>query len=371
MSRVSRGATTARSFSVRTRMRWWPRATASRACRGADASASPLSRPPQELRSLVPRPRNQRRLRRQGDRHQPHAPDKGRRPLHRRPLGRQVPEDLHLPGGQDARSERNGRRILQPPLRDRAVLGPQGAGGPPRSPLRPAKRGEIAGTRAIGGSARRNRLPTGIALRHVGVIAGGVGAVIPNRAGIGLGVPGIAIIGIVTVVVIVRVAIIPQVGHVDPSDADGNSGAEAAVKRAAVKSVPVERAAVKRAAVKSAPLCSATVKHAAVKPTAASVKAPATTTAVCRVGCRQLERRGSKQQNSYGNCEGPADLPGSITRSLSHRSLLPTGRAAGSKRCPERARFCTSFAPLMCGCRFCGSNKFSVKSVNCYCPSVA
>src|SRR5215472_3695610 len=357
MSRVSRGATTARSFSVRTRMRWWPRATASRACRGADASASPLSRPPQELRSLVPRPRNQRRLRRQGDRHQPHAPDKGRRPLHRRPLGRQVPEDLHLPGGQDARSERNGRRILQPPLRDRAVLGPQGAGGPPRSPLRPAKRGEIAGTRAIGGSARRNRLPTGIALRHVGVIAGGVGAVIPNRAGIGLGVPGIAIIGIVTVVVIVRVAIIPQVGHVDPSDADGNSGTEAAVKRAAVKSVPVERAAVKSAplcsatvkpaAVKSAPLCSATVKHAAVKPAAASVKAPATTTAVCRVGCRQLERRGSKQQNSYGNCEGPADLPpGSITRSLSHRSLLPTGRAAGSRGAPSARAFARPSLPV-------------------------
>jgi hypothetical protein len=41
-------------------------------------------------------------------------------------LGRQVPQDLHLPGGQDPRSQHNDRRRLQPPLRDRALLGPQG-----------------------------------------------------------------------------------------------------------------------------------------------------------------------------------------------------------------------------------------------------
>ena len=94
----------------------------------------------QELRRAVPRSRDQCLLWRQGDRHQPHAADQGRRPLHRRPVGRQVPEDLHLSGGQDPRGERDDRRILQPPLRDRTLLGPQGASRSPRPPLRPQKR---------------------------------------------------------------------------------------------------------------------------------------------------------------------------------------------------------------------------------------
>ena len=80
-----------------------------------------------ELRCAVPRPRDQRLLRRQGDRHQPHTADQGCRALHRRSLGRQVPEDLYLPGGPDSGGERHGRRILQPAVRHRALLGPQGA----------------------------------------------------------------------------------------------------------------------------------------------------------------------------------------------------------------------------------------------------
>ena len=49
-----------------------------------------------ELRRAVPRSAHQRRLWRQGDRHQPHAADQEGGALHRRPVGRQVPEDLHL-----------------------------------------------------------------------------------------------------------------------------------------------------------------------------------------------------------------------------------------------------------------------------------
>ena len=44
--------------------------------------------------------RRHRRLRRQGRGHQPRAADAPRRPLHRRPVGRQVPEDLHLPAAR-------------------------------------------------------------------------------------------------------------------------------------------------------------------------------------------------------------------------------------------------------------------------------
>jgi len=43
----------------------------------------------------LPRPRDQRLLRRQGDRHQPHAAHARRCALTRRPVGRQVPQDLH------------------------------------------------------------------------------------------------------------------------------------------------------------------------------------------------------------------------------------------------------------------------------------
>ena len=53
----------------------------------------------QQLRRAVPRRGHLRLLRRQGDRHQPRAADPGQRPVHRRPVGRQVPQDRDLPGG--------------------------------------------------------------------------------------------------------------------------------------------------------------------------------------------------------------------------------------------------------------------------------
>ena len=64
-----------------------------RARPGHDARRRLLPPHHDQLRRAVPRPAHQRRLRRQGDRHQPHPADRPRRPLHGRPLGRQVPED--------------------------------------------------------------------------------------------------------------------------------------------------------------------------------------------------------------------------------------------------------------------------------------
>ena len=60
----------------------------------------------EQLRRAVPRAAHQRRLRRQGDRHQPHAADPEGGALHRRAVGRQVPEDLHLPARADRRGSR-------------------------------------------------------------------------------------------------------------------------------------------------------------------------------------------------------------------------------------------------------------------------
>ena len=62
-----------------------------RAARGAGEDAP--------LRRALPRREHLRLLRRQGHRHQPRAADARRRPLHRRPLGREVPAHRHLPGG--------------------------------------------------------------------------------------------------------------------------------------------------------------------------------------------------------------------------------------------------------------------------------
>ena len=50
-----------------------------------------------QLRRAVPRPSHQRGLRRQGHRHEPHAADQQSGALHRRPVGGQVHQDLHVP----------------------------------------------------------------------------------------------------------------------------------------------------------------------------------------------------------------------------------------------------------------------------------
>ena len=126
-----------------------------------------LARPPAQLRRPLSRAADQRRLWRQGDRHQPYAADQGCGALHRWPLGRQVPEDLHLPGNQNRRSQRHGRRILQPAVRDRALLGPQGASRSAGPPLRPQKRRRVsrreqrAGSIASAPAARKGRQSLG------------------------------------------------------------------------------------------------------------------------------------------------------------------------------------------------------------------
>ena len=76
---------------------------------------------------------------RQGDRHQPHPAHPPRRTLHRRALGREVHQDLHLPA-HHAGGVGPGRGVLLAPLRPRTLRGPQGTGGHPASPLRRAER---------------------------------------------------------------------------------------------------------------------------------------------------------------------------------------------------------------------------------------
>ena len=75
-----------------------------RACAGDDPRSRLFPQQHDQLRRAVPRPAHQRRLWRQGDRHQPHAADQEGGALHRRAVGRQIPQDLHLPEGADRRS---------------------------------------------------------------------------------------------------------------------------------------------------------------------------------------------------------------------------------------------------------------------------
>ena len=88
---------------------------------------------------------HQRRLWRQGDRHQPHAADQEGRALHRRAVGRQVPQDLHLSEGADRRGQRDDRRILLAALHARRLLRPRRAGQRARAPLRRPQRALRAG----------------------------------------------------------------------------------------------------------------------------------------------------------------------------------------------------------------------------------
>jgi len=59
-----------------------------RTCAGIDPRPTLVPRPHDQLRRPLPRQGNQCRIRRQGDRHQPHAADQAGGPLHRRTVGR-------------------------------------------------------------------------------------------------------------------------------------------------------------------------------------------------------------------------------------------------------------------------------------------
>ncbi len=112
-----------------------------RACGSADARAALLSRPADELWRAVPGPRTNVAY---GDKvigtnHT--LPTTQRQPLHWRPVGRQVPQDGHLPGGADRRGERDGRRIRFAAVRDRALCRPSGSVRSPGSALWFGRRG--------------------------------------------------------------------------------------------------------------------------------------------------------------------------------------------------------------------------------------
>ncbi len=74
----------------------------------------------QELRLAVHRRFRQRRLFRQVLRHQPYAADHGGRPLHRRPLGRVLSQDLHAPVARRARRGGGGSTRHAPECQRRA-----------------------------------------------------------------------------------------------------------------------------------------------------------------------------------------------------------------------------------------------------------
>ena len=80
-------------------------------------------------------PGNQRLIRRQGDRHQPYPADPARRALHRRTVGGQVHQDLHL-AESGAGSHGNARRVLLAAVRPGGLCRAQGASGSARYPLR-------------------------------------------------------------------------------------------------------------------------------------------------------------------------------------------------------------------------------------------
>jgi len=105
-------------------------------CDSYDEMVREADRIASEFRRPVSGAGDQRLLRRQSDRHQPHAAHAQGRALHRRIVGRQVHEDLHLSAGQ-TRGVGYDRRILLAPLRPRGFCRPQGAGGPAREALRP------------------------------------------------------------------------------------------------------------------------------------------------------------------------------------------------------------------------------------------
>ena len=130
-----------------------------RARAGDDARPRLFPRPHEELRLAVPRPPHQRRLRRQGDRHQPHAAHQEGRALHRRAVGRQVPQDLHLPEGADRQGLRPDRRGLLAPVHPGRLLGPRRAGQRARAPLRRPQRAVCRGGGVSGNQLAVARLP--------------------------------------------------------------------------------------------------------------------------------------------------------------------------------------------------------------------
>jgi hypothetical protein len=161
-------------------------------------------------------------------------------------------------------------------------------------------------------SAGRNRLPAGIALRHIRVIARRIGAVIPDLGGVGLAVVIIAIVW----------RVIPPIGICEPSTEEKPVIAKSiAAEPAIVKSIPVEPAPVEPAPVKPAPVKPAPVKpaksgvesatvEAAKSAAVEAAKSAAVETSASAPAMRPgiggiwLAERGSAQESS-GGCQNP------------------------------------------------------------------
>jgi len=146
-------------------------------------------------------------------------------------------------------------------------------------------------------STSRNRLPAVVALRHIRVIAGRIGTVVPSLRGVGL-----------AVIVISIVRIIAPPGINEPSTEEKPVVVKSAgVEPAIVKSIPVEPTTVE------APMKPATMKPATVKSTkSAAVEATAATVETSGVGGIWLAERGCAQQ-SRCDCQSPSyPGPGSV-----------------------------------------------------------
>ncbi len=126
-----------------------------RARAGDDARSRLFSQQYEKLWLAVPRPAHQRRLRRQGDRHQPHAADQEGGALYRRAMGRQIPEDLYLSESADRRGQRENRRSVFAAVRAGGLSGACRAGQCARAPLRRAQCAVCPG----GGVRRHSGLP--------------------------------------------------------------------------------------------------------------------------------------------------------------------------------------------------------------------
>src|SRR5271163_3936755 len=119
---------------------------------------------------------------------------------------------------------------------------------------------------STGQSTRWNRLPAGIALRHIGIIAGRIGTVVPSLRRVGLAV------------IVIR--IIAQPGKSERSTDEKSVTVETTV----VEPVTVEPATVEHATVEPATVEPATVEPATVEPPTPTVKATAATVEPSGVG---------------------------------------------------------------------------------------
>ena len=182
----------------------------------------------------------------------------GRPPLWSRLVGRPLSA---LPGYLPVKAQILGSRLMNPVSGIRTRL-PAAAEG--------------SRERSRDGSAGWDRLPAGVALRYIGVIARRIGAIVPGLAGVRLAVVVVAIIRIRAPprIIIIRprqsgtgqppavASAVPAMVPVPPMPA-GEAVVQA--REAAVKPAPMEPVGVKSTAVETAAVETAAVKPAAVE----------------------------------------------------------------------------------------------------------